>query len=404
MSRFASLVVVVSVSGFAACHKDPLWCPDQPGNTCRPVDGGDDSAPHCTANEQCASPTPVCDLAGTGTCVQCVAPDELSACAGKTPACGDDHLCRACKAHEECSSGACLPDGSCGTDANVAYVDPNGTDNTSCTSDAPCTKVTKALATGRAYVKLHGTTDEQVSINNQNVTLLADPGAKLTSTSPGVILRVDGTSQVAIYDLSVSDGLGATGFGISMPTGNTAKLTLRRVKVSGNAAGGISISGGEFDIMNSIVATNGSGSSTLGGIKIDGISTAGVHRIEFTTISANIGPATVNTGITCGTVLTPVTFSSNIVYANVVSGGGKQIGGSANCSATYSDVGPDALTGTGNINVDPMFVNAAQGNFHIGASSPVKDVADPAATLESDIDAEMRPAGSGRDMGADEAQ
>jgi hypothetical protein len=115
-----------------------------------------------------------------------------------------------------------------------------------------------------------------------------------------------------------------------------------------------------------------------------------------------VGPATINTGISCGTVLTPVTFPNNIVYANVVSSGGKQIGGSSNCSVAYSNVGPDAVAGTGVINSDPLFVNPATANFHLMPSSPAKDMADPGATLDTDIDGDARPQGAARDMGADE--
>jgi len=68
----------------------------------------------------------------------------------------------------------------------------------------------------------------------------------------------------------------------------------------------------------------------------------------------------------------------------------------------YSDVGPQAVSGTGNINVDPQFVDAASRNVHLMTASPAKDVADSAATLAVDIDGDLRPQGTARDMGADE--
>lgn len=111
-----------------------------------------------------------------------------------------------------------------------------------------------------------------------------------------------------------------------------------------------------------------------------------------------------NSGVNCGTVGAPVVFSNDIIYGNTVSAGGKQLGGSANCSASYSDIGPDAATGTGNINSDPLFVNATQGAFHVTAGSPCKDAADPTASLAIDIDGDTRPQGAARDVGADEVK
>lgn len=420
VSKLAFLAVLL----MAACHEDPLWCPDQPGNTCK--DAGSDSQSRCTSNDQCEAPLAVCDLAGSMMCVQCIAPDQTSACSGGTPACGSDNACRACRAHSECASSACLSDGSCGAESNVAYVDPAGTDNSTCTKATPCTNVAKALATNRPYVKFRGTTNEQVTINNQNVTLLAEPGAKLSSTTPGVILRVDGSSVVTIIDLAISDALGTGGIGITLPAGNTAMLTLRRVRVTGNAGGGISASGGtltvsrstisgnagggiaingaQFDITNNFIVGNGNPTVTqsYGGVQLSSVNT-GTRRFEFNTVTGNTAAMNATTGVVCALVNQAITFSSNIVYDNQTSGTGTQVSNTgSNCNWTYSDIGPQTVAGTGNKNVNPAFVNATQGDFHITAASPCKDAADPSATLDIDIDGDVRPKGAARDIGADE--
>lgn len=423
MTRLNYLVVV----GLLGCqHQEPNYCPDVPvTHNCLDQDAsvGSDGPTGCTGDTQCSGTTPVCDT-GVMTCVQCT-PGHASACSGTTPVCESDDTCHACSSHDQCSSDVCLPDGSCSDGTNVAYVDPAGSDNMNCTKASPCTKVAKALATTRPYIKFHGTTDEQVSINNRNVTLLADPAAKLTYTGGvGVILTIDGTSVVPINDLAIVNALGATGVGLSMPTSNTATVTLRRVSVTGsggigisasggtlnmsqstiatNNGGGISISNAQFTIVNNVIVANGSGAAGLGGIKIDSILTAGTHVLDFNTITANLGPTGLDTGVLCGTVLVPLSFDSDIVYGNIVAGVGTQIGGNAMCTTKYSDVGPDAAVGTGNINADPLFVNVAQSNYHIAATSPCKDAADPAASLTTDIDGDTRPQGGLRDIGADE--
>ncbi|MBX3157288.1 MAG: DUF5123 domain-containing protein [Deltaproteobacteria bacterium] len=397
------------------------YCADHPSDPNCDLD-----APKgCASSAECSAPTAVCDVAGTKTCVECVAPDETAACTGAEPVCGDDHTCRRCVAHAECASAACLSDGTCALETSVAYVDPNGTDNSMCTLAMPCTEVAKALATSRPFVKFKGTTDEAVTLNGEDVTFLAEPGARLTRTSPGIVLRVDGGTKLSVHGLEIADGLGATGTGIALIAGNTATvsltgvklvnnagggittsggtLTVSRSKISGNAGGGISISASSFDITNSFITQNGGPASLVGGINFATVAGAGTRRLDFNTISANAGTATVNSGVNCGTVGSPITFSNNIIFANVVSGGGKQLGGSANCTATFSDIGPDPTSGTGNINADPLFVNVVQGNFHIQPASPAKNAADPAATLSVDFDGDVRPQGGRSDIGADEA-
>jgi hypothetical protein len=286
------------------------------------------------------------------------------------------------------------------------------------------------LKAGRPYVKVAaGTvTDTKTTIiDGRAVTILADPGAQISRSNAGVILQVqnDG-ADVNMFDLEITGGIGATNPAISIPSGGAPKLTLTRVTVDGNqgigilttagtltmsrsivslnTGGGISISGAQFDVTNCFIIGNGGGASGLGGVDLSQILTAGTHRLDFNTIAANLGPITiaVNTGVNCTTIGTPLVFDSNIIYGNAVNGGGQQLGGSPMCSASYSDVGPDPATGATNINAAPMFVSAAQNNFHLMASSPAKDVADPAATLADDIDGDVRPQGPRRDMGADE--
>jgi len=321
---------------------------------------------------------------------------------------------------------------------------------TECTKAAPCGTLDDGVRTGKSIVKMATgivADGKTTMIDGKTVTIVADPGAKLGRTGPGVILSVqnDG-ADVRIYDLEITGSIGPTNPAISVPSGGAPRLTLTRVivdinrgvgisaaagvvtisrstvsgngglgisasggtltvsrsNVDANTGGGISISDAQFGITNSFITRNGSGTTILGGVRIDGITVAGTHVLDFNTISANLGPATINTGVACGTVLVPLTFSSNIIYANIVSGGGVQVGGSPNCVTTYSDVGPDAQAGAGNINMDPMFVSPPQSNFHLMSASPAKDVADPAATLAADFDGDVRPQGTRRDMGADE--
>jgi hypothetical protein len=423
MNRHVLLLAACSLLNVAtACN--PRYCAGNPDNDCRK--SWDAGPKLCKGDGDCAAPMGVCDLDATMMCVQCT-PGEPGACSGATPACVANQ-CQKCTMHTQCAaSNVCLPDGSCAAEQQVAYVASGGA-GTTCTKASPCGTLDDGQKAGRPYVKVAAGTVTDIkttTIDGRAVTILADPGAQISRTNAGVILQVqnDG-ADVQIFDLEIMGGIGAANPAISIPSGGAPKLTLTRVKVDGNqgigilasagmltmsrsivstnTGGGISISGAEFQITNTMIVMNGGVTSASGGLKIDGITVAGTHALDFNTVTANIGPMTINTGITCGTVLVPLVFSSDIVYANIVSGGGVQLGGSANCSTTYSDIGPDTTPGTGNINLDPMFVSPLQANFHLKVTSPVKDVADPAATLIDDIDGDARPQGPRHDMGADE--
>lgn len=201
------------------------------------------------------------------------------ACAGTTPVCGTDEVCRACTAHSECASDVCLPDGSCGDAAAVAFVDPTGASNTSCSLAMPCPQVAMALATNRAYVKIHGTVDEAVALASRNVTFLADPGAVLKKTG-GTALAISGTSQVAIYDLTISQS--ATG--ISVPdTATGVSLSLTGVHVQNHANGGVVMNAGALAITRSTISNN----TGAGGVSTVGTPVA--LTVSESTFAANSG-------------------------------------------------------------------------------------------------------------------
>ncbi|MDF1697022.1 MAG: discoidin domain-containing protein [Saprospiraceae bacterium] len=88
-------------------------------------------------------------------------------------------------------------------------------------------------------------------------------------------------------------------------------------------------------------------------------------------------------------------ISNSILWDN----GTEIIGG--NPVITYSLIEGNGNSGS-NIDVDPLFINPAMGDFHLGPCSPAKDVANGAIAPDTDLDGEMRPIGSGYDMGYDE--
>lgn len=83
------------------------------------------------------------------------------------------------------------------------------------------------------------------------------------------------------------------------------------------------------------------------------------------------------------------TFINNIVWSNTNNQDAVQIQGDT--TPTYCCIQGWSGGGLGNINLDPLFVNAAQGDFHLKATSPCIDAAAVAPGLADDYEGRSRP-------------
>lgn len=414
-----SSLILLLVAALASCKEhNNEYCDGEQGMA-DPTNCPPDSPMGCTMDNECNGR--ICDTSAH-ECVECLATRD-EGCTGTTPVCGDDRMCTACTSHAECTDSlACLPDGSCAADISVAYVDASGTSNSSCTRATPCNSVASALGTDRPYIKITGTIDEAVTISGTRVvTFLGGVGAKLTRTNNGQLVRVEDTANVTFIDLEISGALG-TNVGLSIPVGSTPTVSLTHVKISNNAGGGVSSSGGSLTVSQSTISGNTGGGisvmngtfaivgnvffnngSQLGGTGGVAITTSqnAANRLEFNSFNKNQTQDGLGCAIQC--VAGTFTAKSNIMSGNATATNMQQTGGT--CAHAYSIARPGSVpTGTGNSAADPMFADVNTGDLHIMAASPARSMADPNSNLTGlaakDIDgnARVNPA----DIGADE--
>lgn len=420
MNRKHFLVfVAVGLLGCERVHSN--YCEGAPNHNCKDMVDAPIDAAACSSNASCSAPLGVCDVAGSKTCVECTATDH-AACVGVEPVCGADQTCHACKAHSECASEVCLPDGSCAAEGDVAYVDGAGT-GTACTRGAPCKTITLALALlpAKATVKIRGAVDDRVTLTNRDLFIFADSGAVLTSSNSGTLLTVGGTSKVSVYDLAIKDAAGpGTGFGIvTLPastgsfslirgevsgcreigiSSNGGTVSVTRSKLTGNQGGAIAVTGGGFRIVNNFIFRNGNqDTSAFGGVSLS-FAAAGTNEFAFNTVADNRSQAgaTRAGGVICDV---PTFNADNNVIA-------RNQNGTSATAATAQTLGA-CVYRTTRIQNDAtgiLFKSAEVSpyDYHVLAGSSVIDAAATPSPVGVDIDGDARPLGAGKDQGADE--
>ncbi|HEY5952145.1 MAG TPA: choice-of-anchor Q domain-containing protein [Kofleriaceae bacterium] len=416
------LIALASLVSFVgACEKQSkLYCEMHPGDldNCGYLDAGIDARPVCMTDQECTglAGAPYCEP-NAKFCVECYLPEHCSAVPGKPFCDPSTFLCTSCVKNLDCPSNVCLPNGVCGDDSNVAYVDPTAPmTNTQCTMAAKCKLIEDALLTKRPYIKLQGAISEVVAINSQSVTLIGEPGTTLTRPSNGVVMTVTGGADVSIFDLTI---VGAAEKGVSADMNSTVRLTrvavtscngkdhraievknstliMTRSSVFANVGGGINVDAGSiFQITNSFVFRNGSDTSMVGGLQLLPTSST-FNRFEFNTVVDNRATATAAGGINCQT---NIPAPNNLIARNYAGGHANLPTDNTSLSACDFTQSIKAMDVADYAFVTPDGIGPW--DYHVGAGSLAIDRG-VTTDINIDVDGDARPQGTKVDVGADE--
>ena len=230
-----------------------------------------------------------------------------------------------------------------------------------------------AIAKGGAAYVTGGTLAFSVVTNN-------------TSTS-GSNLYISGGK---VQDCLVADGRGKTtssaGVGVYMTAGTVERCTIRDNGLVNptysKTGGGIWMSGGTLRnclVTGNKVTLNGAGVYQTGGM------------VEFCTITANTSSGVTGSGLY-------INKNTAIARNNILYGNGAGVDSESICNVEYvsaasfaTNIVVPATSGVGNIDDDPLFADAANGDYSLGVGSPAIDAASAVSSVTNDIAWNLRP-------------
>jgi len=264
-----------------------------------------------------------------------------------------------------------------------------------------------------------GTGNFDIDLGGRDLELVSSSGADAcTIDAQGagqVFFMVNGESQnLIVRGFTITGGLGIGGGAVSIVG---ASPTFEACVFTGNTA---TDTGGAVQVASSSTATvlrgclfhDNTASNNGGAVS----AVAGVVDLKGCTVADN-SAGSQGGGLYASLAGTLVTASNSILWDNSAASGDQGFAFfSGGISVNYSDV-QGGMSGfatnlgalfydPSNINSDPLFVNAAGGDYSLGAGSPCIDAGDPsftAVTNQGDLQSQPRVMDADVDMGADES-
>lgn len=398
----------------------------------------------CQGNDDCAglADTPFCQTS-SGKCVACL---DASVCSADRPVCDASlNICRGCDRDDQCPSGVCVDSqGRCAMPSELVFVSPVGTDNATCSAEAPCRTFTAAFAATtqqRYIIHIIGTTYHMTTgVAPQGSQFVIDGSDTIISCDHGAAFSVTQRAQTVAFSrvtINASEGT-------AVSSSNGGAVLLYGVTLGAMAL----VSGSSLSILNSTVQTVNCSSagvldiehSTAGGISSDSCGlTVLASRLDETLfvtggkviVENNLitGLSEVQDGVTISSSVlgsrfafnTLVNFSSIDDTANVIgcnpgldvssnifawhSSAPQGVGGCVIHDSLFDTFVPANLVGA-NLRADAatFFVDLVGRNLHLAAASPARGIGQP-GIVNVDIDGASRPspASTRPDAGAYEA-
>jgi hypothetical protein len=404
----------------------------------------------CALDEECLArdpQSPIC--AQDGRCGECASDPNCTD--PLRPICDQGTLtCRGCQAHGECASTVCdIGASTCVDPALVVYVSSMGSFATGCGAQStPCRSINDGLALvgfERPYLRLTGTFNERLPLSGKPFRVIGE-GATLDLTpvdfDPDIAgVTVNQNAQVEIDGLRVTNL--SVGGGIDC---NQGELTLRQVTVDSNEGAGVNASECPLNIQESRIfgnsqrgvnafTTSGAGSVVIersliadnyrGGI--DSNITPILIRNNLILRNSNLGEyegairlrgGGGNAFITYNTIVgnmvnenyigiigcASAVLSSNIIWGNMYPPSADVDQTIIGCNEVRNNFSDSVLENKPqNYLGDPLFVQAADDDYHLMPGSPALDLGEPELANLLDYEGKPRPQGAGPDIGALEA-